>query len=77
MLLHRRLVKAAEDEASKWGVSVSFRAAKKHTHIVISHKGHERCHIMSRGGTKGDIGNQEDWARQKVRRAKKEIDGLC
>ena len=76
MLLHRRLVAAAEDEASKLGVSVSFENRKKHVFIVVTTPKGTRRHIMSRGGTKNDIGNMEDWARQKIRRSKKELDGL-
>lgn len=72
--LPRRLRKAAEEEASKLGASVTFGNASKHSTLTVAFNGQERTAHHSRGGTaKRRIENQEDWVRQYVRRIVKEL----
>lgn len=68
----KRVFEAAREEAAKHGVEVAFERCKKHPRMVVS-KGGQCRKITFSGSPRSDHQNQEDWARQAVRRLTRQL----
>jgi hypothetical protein len=63
-MIARRVRRAAEHEAHRFGLTVAFEAGGKHPMMVLN--GAKRIAVASSPRT--DVDNQADWVRQDVRR---------
>ncbi len=71
MNARRKLIRAAEEEASKFGASISSHLGGKHLIITVTLGGEYRKFTSNNKAAKLD--HQIDWAKQNVRRIVKEI----
>lgn len=73
MRLARKVEQAASAEASKLGASVSFRPGAKHILMEVTLGDARRQTTLSNTGKSKTQQHQEDWVRQFIRRAVKEM----
>ena len=73
MLVARKVAAAAMAEASKLGASISFRPGSKHVLMEVMLGEARRQTTLSNSPNKKREVHQEDWVRQFIRRAVKEM----
>lgn len=71
MNARRKLIGVAEEEASKFGASISSTMGSKHLIITVTLGGEHRRFTSNNKAAKLD--HQMDWAKQNVRRIVKEL----